>query len=213
MVHEPQISVKSEILHESGPTSDVPPAGDFFERDARPDAMSENQQEHFEELLSTHQHRIYAYIFALLRDASDAQDVLQQTAIILWRKFDQYEPNSNFFNWAATVARYEVLNFTKYRRRSRLYFDQVLMDRLADDAQERKSETTEDRRAALRECLEKLRPADRKMVDHRYSHGLGSRQIAEVLGRTPRSVCNSLLRIRKVLLDCIERSLQSDEMP
>ena len=172
--------------------------------------MSQRKSE-FESLLSEHQHRIYGYVFALLRDASDAQDVMQQTAIILWQKFDQFDPETNFFSWAATVARYEVLNFTKYRRRSRLYFDQSLMEQLAEEADTRAAEHSESRRRALRECLGKLSSPDRKLIETRYSHGLGSRQIAEILGRSPRSVCNSLLRIHKSLLACIERSIRRNE--
>lgn len=161
----------------------------------------------FEELLGLHQHRIYGYIYALLRDTSDAQDVFQQTTIILWKKFDQFDLGTSFFSWAATVARFEALNFSKYRRRSRIYFDQDLMEQLAVDADAMQEELLEARRTALRCCLDKLSKSDRKMIDNRYLHGLGSPQIADILGRSSTSVCNSLSRIRQTLLSCIDRNV------
>lgn len=164
-------------------------------------------EELFEDLLSAHQHRVYGYIFAMLRDTADAQDVLQQTAVILWQKFDQFDPETDFFRWAVTVARYEVLNFTKYRRRSRVYFNQDLMEQLADDLSGQGNAFVEDRRGALKECMQKLPTADRKLIESRYSHGLGSRQMSEILGRSPSSICNSLRRIREALHGCIEHAL------
>lgn len=172
-----------------------------------------NRKEEFEELISTHQHRIYGYIYALLRDAADAQDVFQQTTIILWKKFDQFDLGTSFFSWAATVARFEALNFAKYRRRSRVYFDQDLMEQLAVDADAMKEEILESRRVALRCCLDKLSKSDRKMIDNRYLHGLGSRQIADILGRSSTSVCNSLSRIRQTLLSCIDRNITRESLP
>ncbi|MEQ8208377.1 MAG: sigma-70 family RNA polymerase sigma factor [Lacipirellulaceae bacterium] len=173
--------------------------------------LDQSPEELFEDLLSAHQHRVYGYIFAMLRDTADSQDVLQQTAVILWQKFEQFDPDTDFFRWAVTVARYEVLNFTKYRRRSRMYFNQDLMEQLADDLSGQDNDFVETRRAALKQCLQKLPEADRKLIESRYSHGLGSRQMSEILGRSPSSICNSLRRVREALHGCIEHTLLRED--
>ena len=51
------------------------------------------------------------YIYALVHNMNDAEDIYQQTSVILWRKFEEYEAESDFFRWASIIARYEVLNF------------------------------------------------------------------------------------------------------
>ena len=72
--------------------------------------------EEFMALYSGHQRRLYLYVMTLLPASVDAEDVLQETNLVLWRKFDQYLPGTNFFAWACQITRYEVL---KYRERQR----------------------------------------------------------------------------------------------
>src|SRR5205814_5257295 len=72
------------------------------------------------------QTRLYGYIHSLVRDLNDADDLFQQTSLILWKKFDEYDPRRSFFSWACGVARFEVINFVRTRSRQRLYFSDDL---------------------------------------------------------------------------------------
>jgi RNA polymerase sigma-70 factor (ECF subfamily) len=171
--------------------------------------MMTTKEDLFAELFGANQQRLFGYVLALVRNSADAQDILQQTAVTAWQKFDAFDPDTDFFRWATTIARYEMLNFTKYRRRSRLYFDQELMEQLAEDAGELSNEIAEARSQALSDCLKKLPATDGKLLECRYAHGLGSYQIAELLDRSQSSVCNSLRRIRENLLRCIESKLSN----
>lgn len=170
-----------------------------------------SKDELYAELFSTNQPRLFGYILAMVRNRSDAQDILQQTAITLWKKFDDFEPGTDFIKWAITVARYETLNFIKYRRRSRVYFDQSLMEQLGNEFSELSEEVIESRRIALSGCIGKLPQEDRKLIESRYSHGLGSRQLAELLDRSQASICNSLKRIREALLRCVTRATAKED--
>ncbi|QDT68939.1 RNA polymerase sigma factor CarQ [Planctomycetes bacterium MalM25] len=164
----------------------------------------------FAELFAAHQHQVFGFILGLVRNNADAQDILQQSAITMWNKFDTFTPGTEFVRWAITIARYETLNYLKYRRRSRLCFDQDLIELLAAEFRERSLEMAESRRTALKDCLPKLSSEDGKLIESRYSHGLGSRQLSELLGRSQASICNSLRRIRESLLTCIERRLAQE---
>lgn len=170
-----------------------------------------SKDELYADLFSTNQHRLFGYILAMVRNRSDAQDILQQTAITLWKKFDDFEPGTDFIKWAITVARYETLNFIKYRRRSRVYFDQSLMEQLGNEFSDLPMELVESRRTALNGCIGKLPQEDRKLIESRYSHGLGSRQLAELLDRSQASICNSLKRIREALLRCVTRATAKED--
>ena len=165
------------------------------------------KEDSFAELFSTNQQRLFGFILGLVRNASDAQDVLQQTAVTAWQKYGEFDVATDFFPWAVTIARFEALNFMKYRRRSRLCFDQQLMEQLGEDACEAAAEEVEVRLQALGDCLSKLPAADSKLIECRYTHGLSSLQIADILDRTQPSVCNSLRRIRENLMRCVSKSL------
>src|SRR5262249_37112199 len=77
-------------------------------------------------LLRQHQTQLFGYIYSLVRDLDDADDLFQQTSLVLWDKFDQFDCSKSFINWACGVARYEVLNFLRSRSRKRLYFSDEL---------------------------------------------------------------------------------------
>ena len=165
------------------------------------------KEDRFAEFFGANQQRILGYIVGLVRNTSDAQDILQQAAVTAWQKFKDFDSDTEFFRWAITIARYETLNFVKYRRRSRLYFDQELMEQLGEDACEVSSDEAESRLKALAECVKKLPADDSKLIECRYTHGLSSLQISELFERSQPSICNSLRRIRENLMRCISQNL------
>ena len=64
-------------------------------------------------MLARHQSQLFGYIYSLVRDLDDADDLFQQTSLVLWDKFDLFDPSRSFVGWACGVARYEVLNFLR----------------------------------------------------------------------------------------------------
>ncbi|MEX2025689.1 MAG: sigma factor, partial [Pirellulaceae bacterium] len=85
------------------------------------DSTSQHTAE-FVGLFSQNARRLYAYIFLLLGNAADADDVFQETSRVLWEKFDQFQPGANFLAWAESVAHYQTLSFRRRRQRDRLQF-------------------------------------------------------------------------------------------
>lgn len=164
--------------------------------------------EQFVTLFTRHQRVIYAYILSLAPSAQDADDIFQETNLVLWRKSDQFEPGSNFTAWACRIAYFEVLSHFKRNRRDKLRFDHALLSTLADEAIER-AEQTGDRLSALRDCLGSLPDRSRDLVVRRYSPGATVEALAEQLGRTANSVSVSLHRVRRALLRCIEQRIST----
>ena len=76
------------------------------------------------ELLARHRRQLFGYIYALLRNFADTEDIYQQTALVLWQKFDQYEADTNFLSWSCRVAQFEAKNLMRRHQRDRLYFDE-----------------------------------------------------------------------------------------
>ena len=175
-----------------------------------------NQSEkhrHFVDLLVENQNGLFAYLFALLHSRDDAEEVFQQTSLVLWRKFDDFEPGTNFFRWAAQIAQFEVLNYLKGRRRSRLRFSDEVIEQLAVVTPEVEVDSADARRDALAACLDKLKPEDRQLVTDCYGNQVAVRELSVRLGRPQTSVHNSLRRIRTWLLGCVERTLAAEGRP
>ena len=78
-----------------------------------------NEQERhnlFSELIARHQSELYGYIFAVVRNWEDADDLFQSVCLVLWRKFESFRPGSNFFSWARQTAKIEVSNFLRHKQ-------------------------------------------------------------------------------------------------
>jgi RNA polymerase sigma-70 factor (ECF subfamily) len=167
----------------------------------------ERRKADFAEQLREAQSRLFGYIHSLVRDLDDADDLFQQTTLILWNKFGEFDRTRSFLSWACGVARLEVCNFLRSRGRQRLYFSDDLNLLLAEAQDELTYDETEERRIALAGCVEKLRQRDRQLLDECYGHEEGVRQVAGRHGRSSHSVHNSLRRIRRSLFECIRRTL------
>jgi RNA polymerase sigma-70 factor, ECF subfamily len=172
-----------------------------------------NQQERhdlFSELIARHQSALYGYIFAVVRNREDADDLFQSLCVVLWRKFESFQPGSSFFAWARRSARLEVSSFLR-RKHSLGYVSERVLDTLTSVAIDADGENEEPYLVALRRCQDKLSTADEELLDLRYVQQLGICEIADRLQRLQPSVSRSLSRIRRWLLECVKMELAKQE--
>jgi RNA polymerase sigma-70 factor (ECF subfamily) len=170
-------------------------------------ARTNAQRAEFAELLARHQGQLLSYIYSLVRNLDDADDLFQQTSLVLWDKFDQFDRERAFVGWACGVARYEVLNFVRARSRDRVRFSDELSLALIEAQEELEQEGLEERRTLLAGCMKKLRDRDKDLLETCYGRSTGVKDVARARGRSPQSVHNSLRRIRRSLFECVRRSL------
>jgi len=168
----------------------------------------DQQENHdlFTRLITRHQSDLYAYIFAIVRDWDDANDLFQSVCLVLWRKFDSFEPGSSFFSWARQTAKLEVRHFLS-RKKTLNPVSEELLDAMTRTTLDSQSDGSELYLNALRTCRAKLGATEAELLQLRYIDDLSSGQIADRLQRPQPSVCNSLFRIRRKLLDCIEAEI------
>lgn len=162
--------------------------------------------ERFLRYYSTHQRQVHGYIATFIHRPSDVDEVLQETSIVLWRKFGEFRQGANFLTWACGIARLEVYKFLRQQRRAALPLDENLLDAISDERQQMHGEL-EARRDALRVCITRLREDDRTLVRRCYDGTTNIKTIAMEVGRPVNSVYKSLGRIRNALLICIKKSL------
>jgi RNA polymerase sigma-70 factor (ECF subfamily) len=169
-------------------------------------APAPNSGPEFVQEFTKHQRRLYLYILAQVGRPTDAEEILQETNLVVWRKADRFTPGTSFFAWSSRIATFEVMKHRERRGREKLRFSPEFIDAIAQDAAEA-SEHWEERRKALSVCLGKLRPRDRELVERRYAPGENGKSVAEDLGRPINAVYQSLGRIRRTLMECVNRQL------
>ncbi len=167
--------------------------------------------EEFVRLLMANERRVFTYILTLLPNVADAQDVLQETSIVLWRKFAEYRPGSDFTAWAFRVAQNMVRNYRAKQRRCRVKFDERLLAAVAGDVESMREELDFARSATV-DCVNELPPADRDLLRRRYEIGATIKSVAEAVGRSVEGMYKAMRRIHSTLQDCIERKSRSEGM-
>ena len=160
-------------------------------------------------LMTQHQRRIFSYIFTLVPSRADAEDILQDTSLVICEKFGEFTPGTDFAAWACQIAYWEVRRARQKFARAKVVFDQEVVDVLAQTAAAMIDEMSE-RHEALACCLKKLHPRDREFVLTRYEPGCGVEEAARRSGRSIEAAYKALGRIRKVLLDCVSLRLAAE---
>jgi RNA polymerase sigma-70 factor (ECF subfamily) len=163
----------------------------------------------FVALLTGSQRKLHAYIFSLVWNPADADDILQETNLVLLKKASEYDSSREFLPWALTIARFQTLAGLKRRQRLRFVFDDTLAAFLADDAA-REDPVLEARRLALATCLQKLPVASRELLIRRYEPKAVVGDMAAALGLSLKTLSDRLRRTRQKLLDCINRTLAEE---
>lgn len=164
-------------------------------------------QRRFLPLWTQHQRRIFAYIYTLIPHRSDAEDLLQETSLTLWEKFDQFEPGTDFVAWGCQVAYWKVRNARRKYARSPIIHDDELLSSLSDKAIASQA-NLDQRHDALADCLKKISDRDRELVMSRYEADRTVKDVAQRSGRSVEAAYKALSRIRRALLDCVTLRLE-----
>jgi RNA polymerase sigma-70 factor, ECF subfamily len=171
-------------------------------------AMSKSSQhDQFMDLLLRHQNQVFGYIFAAVRNLHDAEELYQETSLVLWRKFSVYRPGTDFARWACKTAKHKILHFQQDRRRSPIRFSDEVLSNLAEVQASKNSEASQHHQEVLAECTNELSPADQLIVDLCYGGQDSIKEVAEKLERSPQTLYNAVSRIRRALFDCIRLRL------
>lgn len=159
-------------------------------------------QQRFLSLFLRSEREIFRYVAALVPNLADADDIVQQTALALWEKFDAYDPAQPFTPWACRFA----LNKTRQWIERRQRWQTLLGNGLAEELEQRREELRPELEARLRHlerCLGKLPEGQRSLVEGYYFRRDGVEGLAANSGRTIAATYKLLQRIRQALQVCI----------
>jgi RNA polymerase sigma-70 factor (ECF subfamily) len=157
--------------------------------------------ERFTRLFLRHEPEIFRAILPFVPHRADAREVLQETAVALWRQFATYDLARPFAAWACGFARVEVLRFLRGANRRRQLTERAAAA-LLETREEMAGELGE-QEAHLRACLDRLPAAQRALIEGYYLHDRPVDALARDAGRTAEAVYKILQRARRALAECV----------
>ena len=160
----------------------------------------------FLELLTTHERALSIYVHSLVPRDSAAEDILQQTKLLLWKHFDDFQIGTHFLAWARKTAFHQILTHRRQKKREHLPLDEVALEALGMAVTQLAGDVSL-RQEALRTCLARLPKEHRQLVQMRYYEDLEIEQVADKLRRTAGAVYRALSRVRMSLMECVERQV------
>jgi len=172
-------------------------------------SLSSPYNEEFSQLYGNCESWLYNYLYSLLRKATDAEEVLQETAKTCWEKFDRYQPGTEFRAWACRIAYYKALKYRERQNKAPLTFTDLFFNSVDEEAVVM-ADRLDVRIATLNNCVKKLPPPDRKLVRLRYAPGATTKSAAATTGRSIYFVYRALARIHQMLFECIEKNLSME---
>lgn len=162
--------------------------------------------EYFLSLFLKNHRRIYGFIASLVPNANDAEDLMQETLMVMWRRLDEFKRDTNFAAWGIAIAQRKIMKYRASRPNKALMFsDQALQEIIIRD--EKLSQKSGDYMAALQRCLEKLKAEDRHVVSLRYEKEMPVKRMADMLGGSLDTIYKRLARIHTLLQSCIQKTV------
>jgi len=170
--------------------------------------LEKNYNEQFVSLLLSHHRRIYGFILTLVPSLSDADDIMQETALVMCRKFDDFQPGTSFIAWALAIARNRVIMYKRKNKSLLQAFDDNTLTMLAKYAAPG-IENMDERVSAVESCIDKLKEKDRQLIKNRYEQGSKIKDIAINIGRSPQVMYKTFARIHNSIRLCVQQAIKA----
>lgn len=174
-----------------------------------PDANSSKSEAHtaaVQGLFLQFQPAIRGYILSMIPDFSLADDVMQETFLVVTKKAANFELGTSFPAWVKTIARFKALEALRSGRGRFESLSEEVLEALGAERTEFRGDT-DVRLALLAKCIDELAPQARRSIDFRYRNDHLPPEIADRMGCTVQSVNVTLSRARAFLRDCVLRKM------
>lgn len=171
-------------------------------------AMNSNRQQQFAAQFVRHDRRLFGFVITLLPNFDDAEEAYQETCMRIWTKWDDYDPDRDFLAWACGFARNVVRELRQKKFRGQTLLSEQAMERIAEE-RFRMAAVSDAWQSQLADCVRELSPPQRDLVGRHYNGEESVAALAEQFRTTPAAVYMRLSRIRRLLLECIQRATEA----
>lgn len=164
-------------------------------------------EEQFISLLVVHEAELRGMARSLMLRPEEADDLMQEASLAMWRKFDTLESDKAFRRWAYSDLRLTALNLRRRKKRSPLVFSDEMLDCLCEEW-EQHADLADAKKQALASCLGQLAPRQRNLLAMYYSSPKTTAvELGARMNQTVGGIYKALGRIRSALRACIEGKL------
>lgn len=161
----------------------------------------------FVALLASHQAQIYSYILSLVPNFTEADDLLQETTKLMWEKFSDFTPGTNFRAWGKKIAYFVILAHCRRKKKENTFsFDEQLIDDLTQET-EKTSDSSKEYLSSLAKCVNKLGQKDKKLLNLRYFENMAVGDISCRLEFSVQYIYRNISRIHQLLLSCVQKQI------
>jgi RNA polymerase sigma-70 factor (ECF subfamily) len=160
------------------------------------DAIAQGDKQALQVLYRRHHVKVYRFILRFLRDEGDAEDLVNEVFLDVWRQADRFERRSQVSTWLLAIARNKALS--SLRRRSSEQLDQEIAEFIEDPSDN--PEVTmqkQERSQVIRKCLAELSAAHREIIDLVYYHEKTIEEVAEIIAAPINTVKTRMFYARK----------------
>lgn len=147
---------------------------------------------------------VAAFVRSLTHNFHDAQDILQEIAIVVVRKYSDYDQARPFVAWVIGIARNEVLAYRRQLSMQNRIFDDATVEQITQAFAEH-GEKLDPLAEALEDCVKRVPERSRRLLELRYINDLPYEQMANTLGASVTSIKVAMHRLRAGLRACVER--------
>jgi RNA polymerase sigma-70 factor (ECF subfamily) len=115
----------------------------------------DQQTENYLRLLTQHDRWLATYVYSLVHDRADADEILQDCKVAMWKHFGSFQADTNFRAWARKFATNHILNYRRSeKRRPTTVVDEEFIEAVAGEI-DRRAGVLDRRAEALQQCLRK----------------------------------------------------------
>jgi RNA polymerase sigma-70 factor, ECF subfamily len=154
-------------------------------------------------LFARHHVRVYRFVLRLVRDQTQAEDLISEVFLDVWRQAGKFEARSAVSTWLLEIARYKALS--ALRRRPDEELDEEKAAAIEDPGDDPETALgKKDKGEILRKCLTALSPEHREIIDLVYYHEKSVEEVAEIVGIPENTVKTRMFYARKRLAELLK---------
>ncbi len=152
--------------------------------------------------------RLRAFIAARVGDYHAAEDLAQEAFLVAFRKLERFDREQSFGSWLHGIAGNLARNYIKKRRELLVESDEALQHIFESHVKFMEEHCGGGGPIiALRNCLDRIKPDVRELLEKRYVQGYSVRELSELTRQNYSTLTMIFHRLRLSLKDCIEKKM------
>jgi RNA polymerase sigma-70 factor (ECF subfamily) len=160
-----------------------------------------------EKFIIPHRDKIYRFVLRMVGNEFDAEDVMQDLAIKIWKYRDKFEELDNREAWSMTVARNLAIDKIRNRNKRRHINIEEAYDLSDENRDPYESLVSRDTMQVLKKWMDQLPENQRAPLHLREIEGMTYREIADICDMSLEQVKSNIFRGRRALKELLENSI------